>query len=212
MKTAAPPSPSSFLSRPQSSPTHAPCSLLLAAEFCRPVILRQLLADGHDSQQPDYYGTTPLQATCKIGNLAIVTELLQHGADDTSSSSITPPSPPPTQSPSPTFISLLGWRGTRRLHSSAGQRVGKKPRGSAAAAAAAAAAEVRDNCQRHPYLTERVSLLISRDRYGAYLSQQTQLSLSAAGQVAPDVGMPAGQGRLCAALYLSWRRCARQTA
>eukprot|EP01036_Dinobryon_divergens_P032604 gene32604-42224_t len=97
----------------------------------------QLLADGHDSQQPDYYGTTPLQATCKIGNLAIVTELLQHGADDTSSSSITPPSPPATQSPSPTFISLLGWRGTRRLHSSAGQRVGKKPRGSAAAAAAA---------------------------------------------------------------------------
>ena len=57
------------------------CSLLLAAEHGRPVILRQLLSDGHDSQQPDYYGTTPLQAACRIGNTAIVSELLQHGAD-----------------------------------------------------------------------------------------------------------------------------------
>ena len=96
-------------------------SLLLAAEYCRPVILRQLLTDGHDSQQPDFVGMTPLQAACRIGNIAMVTELLKHGADGNWKYNLL------------NLKSNLGvvsfwskWNGKRRLHSSTWQRFGRQ--------------------------------------------------------------------------------------
>lgn len=55
--------------------------LLLAAEAANVVILKRLLADGHDTNVPDMYGRTCLQAACSTGNAAAVEALLENEAE-----------------------------------------------------------------------------------------------------------------------------------